>query len=79
MKLENNTIHITGGTGGFGFEFALKLIAPGNTIIITGRNAAIIGMKNNKDKTFPGLAKLMRIMSRVAPKFALVQAGKMGA
>lgn len=38
MKLENNTILITGGTGGFGFEFASKLIAMGNTVIITGRN-----------------------------------------
>jgi len=39
MKLDNNTILITGGTGGFGFEFASKLIAFGNTVIITGRNA----------------------------------------
>lgn len=38
MKLQNNTILITGGTGGFGFEFASKLIALGNTVIITGRN-----------------------------------------
>lgn len=39
MNLQNNTILVTGGTGGFGFEFALKLIAQGNTVIITGRNA----------------------------------------
>ena len=39
MNLQNNTILITGGTGGFGFEFASKLIALGNTVIITGRNA----------------------------------------
>lgn len=39
MKLENNTILITGGTSGFGLEFASKLIAMGNTVIITGRNA----------------------------------------
>lgn len=39
MKLENNTILITGGTGGFGYEFASRLIALGNTVIITGRNA----------------------------------------
>lgn len=38
MKLQNNTILITGGTGGFGFEFAAKLLALGNTVIITGRN-----------------------------------------
>lgn len=39
MNLTNNTILVTGGTGGFGFEFASKLMALGNTIIITGRNA----------------------------------------
>ncbi|MGA0556221.1 SDR family oxidoreductase [Larkinella sp. VNQ87] len=39
MELTNNTILITGGTGGFGFEFASKLLALGNTVIITGRNA----------------------------------------
>lgn len=38
MKLQGNTILITGGTSGFGFEFASKLIALGNTVIITGRN-----------------------------------------
>jgi uncharacterized oxidoreductase len=39
MELKNNTILITGGAGGFGVEFASKLIALGNTVIITGRNA----------------------------------------
>jgi uncharacterized oxidoreductase len=39
MELSKNTILITGGTSGFGFEFASKLIALGNTVIITGRNA----------------------------------------
>ena len=38
MKLQHNTILVTGGTGGFGFEFASQLIALGNTVIITGRN-----------------------------------------
>jgi uncharacterized oxidoreductase len=38
MELIKNTILITGGTSGFGFEFASKLIALGNTVIITGRN-----------------------------------------
>ncbi len=38
MDLKNNTILVTGGTGGFGYEFASKLIALGNTVIITGRN-----------------------------------------
>lgn len=39
MELSKNTILITGGTSGFGFEFASKLLSLGNTVIITGRNA----------------------------------------
>jgi uncharacterized oxidoreductase len=40
MELSNNTILITGGSSGFGFEFARRLMALGNTVIITGRNQA---------------------------------------
>jgi uncharacterized oxidoreductase len=39
MVLANNTILITGGGSGFGYEFAQRLLALGNTVIITGRNA----------------------------------------
>lgn len=39
MNLQHNTILVTGGTSGFGLEFASRLIALGNTVIITGRNA----------------------------------------
>jgi uncharacterized oxidoreductase len=38
MELKNNTVLITGGTSGFGFEFASRLIELGNKVIITGRN-----------------------------------------
>ncbi|NBA85563.1 SDR family NAD(P)-dependent oxidoreductase [Emticicia sp. CRIBPO] len=38
MKLQNNTILITGGTGGFGFEFTSRLLALNNTVIVTGRD-----------------------------------------
>lgn len=38
MELRKNTILITGGTSGFGLEFASRLLALGNTVIITGRN-----------------------------------------
>jgi uncharacterized oxidoreductase len=41
--------------------------------------AALKGMQNDKEEVFPGLAKLMRILSRLAPKFALAQASKAGA
>lgn len=40
MDLQNNTVLITGGTSGFGLEFAKRLSELGNTVIITGRNAA---------------------------------------
>lgn len=38
MKISNNTILITGGTSGIGFELATRPLALGNTVIITGRD-----------------------------------------
>jgi uncharacterized oxidoreductase len=38
MDLKNNTILITGGTSGFGLEFAKRLLKSGNTVIVTGRD-----------------------------------------
>jgi uncharacterized oxidoreductase len=40
MKLRSNTILITGGTGGIGYELAKQLAALGNTILVTGRDQA---------------------------------------
>ncbi|MGV3765512.1 MAG: SDR family oxidoreductase [Chitinophagaceae bacterium] len=52
MRLTNNTILITGGTSGFGLEFAKRFLTLGNTVIITGRNQA----KLNEIKTLlPGI------------------------
>lgn len=48
MELKNNTILITGGASGFGFEFASKLLDLGNTIIITGRDQAKLDMAKKK-------------------------------
>jgi len=39
MNISNNTILITGGSAGIGFEFA-KALSADNRIIITGRNEA---------------------------------------
>lgn len=38
MKLQEDTILITGGTSGIGLEMAKQLIALGNTVIVTGRD-----------------------------------------
>ena len=38
MKISNNTILITGGTSGIGFDLATQLLALGNIVIITGRD-----------------------------------------
>jgi uncharacterized oxidoreductase len=40
MTIQNNTVLITGGSAGIGFEIAKLLAAKGNKVIITGRNAA---------------------------------------
>lgn len=38
MKINGNTILITGGSSGIGFELAKQLLASGNTVIATGRD-----------------------------------------
>jgi len=40
MKLTSNTILITGGSSGIGYELTRQLTALGNTILITGRDQA---------------------------------------
>jgi uncharacterized oxidoreductase len=65
MELKNNTILITGGTGGFGYEFATRLIDLGNTVIITGRNQAKL------DQTKQHLPKIHTFQSDVSDPKAI--------
>jgi uncharacterized oxidoreductase len=39
MKISGNTILITGGTSGIGYELTKQLLALGNDIVVTGRDA----------------------------------------
>jgi len=52
MNLNNNTILITGGSSGIGFELAKQLVRRNNTVIIAGRD---VGKLNEAKATIPGL------------------------
>ncbi len=52
MELKNNTILITGGTSGFGLEFAKRLLELRNTVIVTGRDPVKLA---SAKKNLPGL------------------------
>jgi uncharacterized oxidoreductase len=48
MKMDSNTILITGGTSGIGFELAAELLKLGNTVIITGRDQSKLDLAKLK-------------------------------
>ncbi|MBC7663995.1 MAG: SDR family NAD(P)-dependent oxidoreductase, partial [Caulobacter sp.] len=52
MKLQQRTILVTGGAGGIGLELARQLLARGNTVIVTGRDA---GRIEEARRRLPGL------------------------
>jgi uncharacterized oxidoreductase len=52
MRLSGNTILITGGTSGIGFELAAQLLKLGNVVIVTGRDRTKI---EEAQKELPGI------------------------
>lgn len=70
MDLHANTILITGGTSGFGYEFARQLLALGNTVLITGRNPAKL------DETKRHLPGVHTFQSDVSDPAAIRQLGE---
>jgi uncharacterized oxidoreductase len=65
MKTTGNTILITGGTGGIGFEMAAQLLERNNTVIITGRDQARLEAAQKK------LPKVHTIQSDVSDPKAI--------
>ena len=52
MQTSKQTVLITGGSSGIGFELAKQLLALGNTVIVTGRDAVRLDAAKQK---LPGL------------------------
>jgi uncharacterized oxidoreductase len=65
MDISDNTILITGGTSGIGFELATQLLALGNTVIITGRSPS------NLEATGKKLSGIHTIQSDVTDPTAI--------
>jgi uncharacterized oxidoreductase len=68
MKLEGNTVLITGGASGIGFELAKELQKRGNTVIITGRDQAKLGRAKQQ---IPELHLIRSDVSRISDIDAL--------
>lgn len=71
MKLEGNTVLITGGSSGIGYEFATQLLKRGNTVIITGRDRSKL---EQSQKGLPGVHTLESDISDPKAIPALFQA-----
>lgn len=61
MELTNNTILITGGSSGLGLELANRLLAMGNTVIITGRDQTKL---DQVQKRLPGIHAIQSDVSQ---------------
>ncbi len=69
MKMEGNTVLITGGGSGVGFALAKALLELNNTVIIVGRDEAKLLQAKNK---FPGLHAVKCDISRDSERINLV-------
>jgi uncharacterized oxidoreductase len=75
MKLTSNTILITGGGSGIGYELTKQLTALGNTILITGRDQAKMERKRPFQKftafeaTFPIRKRFATLYEEVTKQF----------
>lgn len=63
MKLDGNTVLITGGTSGIGLELAKELLKRGNAVIITGRDRERL---ERAKKQLPELHTIQSDASRIA-------------
>lgn len=70
MELKSNTILITGGTSGIGIELARQLIARGNTVIVTGRDA---GRLEEAKQTLPKVHTIQSDASNIEAIAALFE------
>ena len=61
MELTTNTILITGGSSGLGLELATRLLAMGNTVIVTGRDGAKLDQTKNR---LPGIHTIQSDVSK---------------
>ncbi len=76
MRISGNTVLITGGTSGIGFELASQLRALDNFVIVTGRDPVALGIATKK---LPGVhairsdvsdpAEIDRLHQRVIDEF----------
>jgi len=68
MKISANTILITGGSSGIGFEMAKQFVKLGNTVVITGRSASKLA---EAQKRVPELKTIVSDVSQPAAIQAL--------
>jgi len=70
MKTSKNTILITGGTSGIGFELAKQFLGLGNTVLITGRD---LGRLDAAHAKLPGVHTFQSDVSAPASIAALFE------